>query len=36
VGGLGGKWLLRRTLEEPRETWANVTFAMGLSCKSLL
>jgi hypothetical protein len=29
-------WLHKRTLEEPRETWANIAFAMGLSCQSLL
>jgi hypothetical protein len=29
VGGLEEQ---RRTLREPLETWANVAFAMGLSC----
>ena len=28
-------WLHRGTLEELRETWANITFAKGLSCQSL-
>jgi hypothetical protein len=36
VGGLGSSWLHRGTLGEPRETWANIAFAMGLSCQSLL
>jgi hypothetical protein len=33
VGGLGEHW---RTLGEPRETWANLAFAMGLSYQTLL
>jgi hypothetical protein len=32
VGGLGGSnWLHRRTLEKPRETWANFVFASVMS-----
>jgi alkylhydroperoxidase/carboxymuconolactone decarboxylase family protein YurZ len=29
-------WLHRETLEEPRKTWANIAFAMNLSCQKLL
>jgi hypothetical protein len=34
VVGLGNSWLHRETLEEPRETWANIAFAIDLSCQS--
>jgi hypothetical protein len=36
VGGLGEQLVTKGNLGEPRETWANIAFAMGLSCQSLL